>query len=177
MQTTRFAISSNGLRLARRTEIQAGHGYYLGASSSPFYVLVLGVTEESIAYVNASTLERRVERRWIVEDLISTAGETVKRRAIDDQNNGSPCREATWARMMAHGAAASPALCDRQEVTLQARGEGDHYGAAKANAVLVSWDGRSEFIVECDAAQTAKFAADERFVVTSVRTLLACPTK
>lgn len=174
MQTTRFAI---GLRSARRNEIQTGHGYYLGASSSPFYVLILSATEESIAYVNVSTLERRVERRWIVEDLISTAGETVKRRAIDDQNNGSPCREATWARMMAHGAEASPARFDRQEVTLQARGEGDHYGAAKANAVLTSWDGGSEFVVECDAAQTAKFAADVRFVVTSMRTIKACPTK
>jgi hypothetical protein len=177
-KSTRFAIDSAGLRAPQRVEVKAGHGYYMGASSSPNYALVLSVTDSQIVYATSYSLERVVCQRWIAEDLIATAGETVKRRAIDDKNAGSPCRDATWNRTMAHGAAADPSSYDRVEVTLLAVGEADHYGAAKAYGVLTGWGGTDAniHVVECAASEAQTLAADVRFKVVGFRTIKACPT-
>jgi hypothetical protein len=171
----RFVVGSTWLTSPARADIKAGHGYWLGASSSPDYVLVLEVTDDSIVYVNAHGLTRSTIVRWVGEDLISKGGATVKCRAIDDENSDSPFAHITWERMLRHGAPVVLADYDRQEVSLRGIGKADHYGIAKNYGVLTDWDGGDCYVVECVASTARAFAADARFEVTGIRTINPCP--
>lgn len=174
-KSSRFVIGSAGLAAPKRAEVKAGHGYYLGASSSPNYVLVLSVTDDRITYANAYSLEARTEQRWIAEDLIARGGATMAKLASEADGVFA---EYARARAASHGAPVTLADYDRLEVTLEARdtvATADHYGAAQGYGCLVGGDGVTGFVVAGSRAALAGVAADARFAVASMRTVKTCP--
>lgn len=68
-----YSIGSAGLRKLEKggIRLQAGHAYYLGASSSPDMIIVSSVTEESVSFYRGHfrTPCQRMERP-IADDLI-----------------------------------------------------------------------------------------------------------
>lgn len=204
MQTTtraarrpfRAAIAPAGLVPTKRAEIHASHGYYFGGSSSPSFVLVLAVTDDVVIYCDARGLDARREQRWIFEDLVSRAGETMRKDAARTAENAtrpdfSPAAERLNVqiakvcadRVAAHGAPVNLDNYDRVRVELVA-GEGvDVYSYAGALGVIVGYDSDARTAaVECnrdavnDFTERA-FASGERIdlKLSVVATLKECP--
>ena len=194
---TRAALTASGLVQTRNAPVHAGHGYYFGGSSSPSFVLVLAVTDDSVTYCDACRLEARREQRWIFEDLVSRAGETMRKDAARTAANAtqadiSPAAERLNVqiakvcadRVALHGAAVNLDNYDRVRVELVA-GEGvDVYSYAGALGLIVDYSSEARTAaVECnrDAVNDftkRAFASGERLdlTLTVVATIKACPT-
>lgn len=163
-RVSRFALTGSGLRTPRGCEVKAGHGYYIGASSSPSFVVVLGVDGEVVRYVHAySHAESRTER-WIFAGLACSALDTLRndaeQAAVNARNADASTAMGRLAqqidrvcaeRFASHGHAVDIARFDRFEVRVSAPRGVDVYGIAKTNGVVNDWDDdANEVTVECD---------------------------
>ena len=197
MQTTlrpvRATLTASGLVQPRSVPVHAGHGYYFGGSSSPSFVIVLAVASESVTYCDARSLEKRREQRWIFEDLVSRAAETVRKDATRaaEQSKGADTSKAmgrlavqvaamcAW-RLTANGAPVSTESFDRVRVTMTAR-EGDVYPFADRLGVIVKVAEETRTaIVETnnrDLGEFVKVGLAEKWPVevVSVETIKCCP--
>ena len=152
---TRAALTASGLVQARNAPVHAGHGYYMGGASSPSFVLVLAVTEDSVTYCDAGRLEARREQRWVFADLVSRAGETVR-------------NAAQQAAMGAKGADPSKAM--GRLAILRAKVCADRYG------VLVNFDSDKNVATIESARSVGETLIAAGFRVLSATVIKACPT-
>jgi hypothetical protein len=101
----RAALTESGLVPTKRCEVLAHHGYYFGGSSSPSFVLVLAVTDDYVTYCDARRLESRREQRWVFEDLVSRAGETMRKAAEQAAKDAATADTSkAWGRLAVQGA-------------------------------------------------------------------------
>lgn len=148
------------LATPKRTPIEAGRGYFLGASSMPAYVIVLSVSDDRIVYAFAGSLTRSVSERWIAEDLISRGGATMTKTG----------------RGARHGAPASASDYDRLRVLAAPTEEmagNDLWYAAEMHGNVGMIDGLYE--IELRRSQLDGLMADGRFEIKSVDLIAMCP--
>ena len=185
--TSRFALTASGLREPVTCDVKPGHGYYIGASSSPSYVLVLSVTDDTVRYADAYSLAVSQSPRWIFADLACTALATLKKRAEAtaayaascperERAFAALCAEGSAGRVSAHGAPVTFADYDSVECRVSAPKGADVYGLAKDVGVVGNWDDdANEVDVECDRGDLPALAA-KGLTILSTRTLKTCPT-
>lgn len=99
----RGSITSRGLVPPQRIRLQAGHAYWLGASSSPDLVIVTGAGERHVEVCRSPWRRTQRMERWIAEDLLAHGTRTwleqhdeLVRRAAE----GDPAD--AWTRIAAH---------------------------------------------------------------------------
>jgi hypothetical protein len=99
-------------------EIKANHGYFMGASSSPDYVLVLSVDERRVRLVKpyGSGQSYSIDL-GSARSLIRYAHETMRIQAA--QITRPEFAEAYAARLALHGAPATPEDFDRYHVVVK----------------------------------------------------------
>jgi hypothetical protein len=181
----RAAITSAGLVPTKRCAVLAGHGYFFGGSSSPSFVIVLAVTDDSVTYCDAHKLESRREQRWIFEDLAARAGETVRAQAARaaEQAKGADlatamgrvlARNATFAAEQAADHGATVTFADYDRVRAQVTRDGDAYYADQYG-LLVDFNAEQNLAtVETGRAALATMTA-AGFRVLNTETIRACP--
>lgn len=187
--SSRFAVAGFGLRETRSCEIKAGHGYYIGASSSPSFVLVLAVEGSMVRYANAYSLEAHRDSRAVFEDMACSALDTLKKHAAQSAANAVNANESKAAgrlakqiekacagRVAAHGAPVTFADHDKVEARVSAPKGADVYGIAKNWGVVGDWDDDANKVsVECNRGDLGHLAA-AGLTIESVRLVKACPT-
>lgn len=181
----RAAITSAGLVPTKRCAVPAGHGYFFGGSSSPSFVIVLAVTDDSVTYCDAYKLESRREQRWIFEDLAARAGETVRAQAARaaEQAKGADlatamgrvlAQNAKFAAEQAADHGAKVTFADYDRVRVQVTRDGDAYYADQYG-MLVDFDSKQNLAtVETGRAALATMTA-AGFRVLNTETIRACP--
>lgn len=183
---TRAALTASGLVQTRNAPVHAGHGYYMGGSSSPSFVLVLAVTEDSVAYCDAGRLEARREQRWVFADLVSRAGETV-RNAAQQAAMGAKGADPSKAmgrlailrakvcadRVEDHGAPV--VFADHDRVRFVVTSDGDAYSADRYG-VLVNFDSDKNVATIESARSVGETLIAAGFRVLSATVIKACPT-
>lgn len=99
-------------------EIKANHGYFMGASSSPDYVLILSVDERRVRLVKpyGSNQPYGVDT-GSARSLIRRAYDTMQSQAAQIAHQGYA--EAFAARLALHGASATPEDFDRYHVVVK----------------------------------------------------------
>lgn len=91
-----YKITSSGLQKAENAEVMVGHIYYMGASSSPETIVITKVEVDKIWFVRSYEAEWKgktqpsFQFRAIVEDLISTAGNTLRKQYEQAQTRTGP---------------------------------------------------------------------------------------
>lgn len=178
---SRAVLTSTGIREPRTCEVKAGHGYWMGASSSPSFVLVLGVAGDMVRYVNARTLEESRAALWIFSDLACSALDTITKRAEQNFFPGIGLRLAqamhdrAVADLAAHGAPVNFADCDRVVYRVRGTAEVDAERVGGAMGVSGNWDSEAnEVDVETDRAGKAHLIA-AGLTILSERLVKACP--
>jgi hypothetical protein len=185
----RFALTGSGLREPRTCDVKASHGYYIGASSSPSYVIVVGVDGDMVRYVDSYSLTESCAARWIFEDLACTALATLKKdearthAACTNNLEGASRRLAQMVadmcnhRVNAHGKAVNLADFDKMGLRVSAPKGVDVYGIAKNYGVVGGWDyDANEVDVECDRREIASLL-DAGLTILTERLVKTCPTK
>ena len=192
----RAAITAAGFVPTKECFVYANHGYYFGGSSSPRYTIVLAVTADTVIHVDTYKLDVSRTARWIFEDLVSTAGETMRKDAARTAENAKGAdtskamgrvdvqiAKACADRVAAHGAPVDPANYNRVRVELVA-GEGvDVYSYANGLGTIVDYNsGARTAAVECSQGDVNDYAnrflrSGERFDLrlSVVATLKECP--
>lgn len=185
----RACITPGGLTSPKRADVKAGHGYYMGASSSPDFVLVLAMAGDMVAYCGSRDHKRSVMARWIFEDLVSRAGETMRK---DAEQTAAAAQGADTSKAMGrlskqvaemcafrvarHGAPVTFADFDRIELVVSAPSDVDVYGVAKKWGIVGDWDSAANRIgVECDRVDVANIT-EAGLTIESERLVRACPT-
>lgn len=185
----RAALTSSGMRPARRTEIRPACGYYMGASSSPTFVLVLAVTDETVRFCDSYSLAVQTQARWIFEDLVCRAHETLVR---DAENNriaavgadlttaigrlAKRCAEMCAERLASHGAPVCLSNYDRYEVRVMGAPGVDVYGIGKSYGVVGNCDDAANVVnVECSDEDMCAMLAREGVTKVAARLVKACP--
>lgn len=182
----RAAITSAGLTPTKRCDVRPLHGYYFGGSSSPSFVIVLAVTDDTVTYCDTYKLEPRREQRWIFEDLAATAGETIRRDAerLASATKSADANTAMGRLMIAnakhaaeqcadHGAPVTPADHDRVRVSVT-RDE-DAYSADRYG-VLVNYSEDTNTATIETARSVLRVMGEAGFRILSTETIKACPT-
>lgn len=175
-------------RRAQTCTVNPLHGYYIGASSSPTFVLVLGVDGDMVRYVNAHSL---AEPRASVSIFGSLASSALATLAKDAARTAAAAEGADMttavgrlsrqvadmcaARVAAHGAPVVLSDYDKVELRVSAPGEIDVYGVAKMWGVVGDWNHEANAVsVECDREDIARLVA-AGLTVESVSLVKACP--
>ena len=173
------------VRKSEISDIQPGHGYYIGASSSPSFVLVLSVGR-IIRYVSARSLEVSTCERDIFGHLAGRALATLKKRSEQTAAYAASCpeRERALAALCAKGSAAcvashgAPIVLsdhDRIEYRVSAPVGVDVYGLAKNVGIVGDWDDDANKIsVECDRGDRVHLEA-AGLTIESERVIKTCP--
>ena len=190
VRPSRFALTVEGLTAPKRAEIHCMSGYYFGASSSPSFVIVIGLTDDLVSYVDARTLEVQRAQRWIFEDLVGRAAETIRKdaertaaAAVGADTTKAMGRLAVqiaemceW-RMRTNGSHVEPEGYDRVRATL--RGEGDVYGRADQFGVLVDWNPETGTAIVEGARREFTFDAlvKAQLNLDNVETIKECPLR
>lgn len=182
----RAAITPAGLVPTKRCTVEPLHGYYFGGSSSPSFVIVLAVTDDTVTYCDAYKLEARREQRWIFEDLAAKAGETIRAGVAKhaaaaesaDKNTAMGRLVLANAKRAAeqaadHGARVTPAEHDR--VRLSVTRDADAYLADQYGVLVDFDDATSTATIETARSVIATMTA-AGFRLLSVETIKACPT-
>lgn len=186
----RACITPGGLTAPKRTEIRARHGYYMGASGSPSFVLVIAADDSRVTYCGSYDLKRSVMERWIFESLVSQAGETMRKDAAQTADAAKGADLATAGgrlakqvaemcafRVTRHGAPVTFADFDKIELVVSAPSDVDVYGVAKNWGMTGNWDSDANRIsVECDREDVVKLTASG-LTVESERLVRACPVE
>jgi hypothetical protein len=170
----------------KRCDVYAGHGYYLGASSSPSFVLVLAADDTMVTHVDAHRLSVSRTPRWIFEDLAETARETITRdynragaAAVGADRTTAAGRlvilcakraEECWE---SNGAPVVFAEYDRVRFVVTC--DGDAYSADRFG-VLVDFDGDKNVATIETARSLASAFEAAGFRILSTETIKACPT-
>ena len=181
----RSVLTANGLSAPMSCDVKAGHGYYMGASSSPSFVLVLAATDDVVAHVDSYSLSVSRTQRWIFEDLvmrglksITDAYNRAGAEAVRADTKTAMGRLAVQlakvaeARWEQHSAAVN--LADYDRVRFAVTRDGDAY-CADQFGVLVDFDSDKNIAtIETARSMAAEF---ERagFRVLSTETIKACP--
>ena len=160
-------------------EIKVGHGYYMGASSSPDYVLVLSVDERRARVVKpyGQNASYGIELGSLIS-LVRRAHKTMTDHAANITDPST--LEAFSERFARHGAPSTPADFDRYHVTVKpVAGVWDsleNWRAAEEHG-NVGGDIESELLeIETRGEMGLdKIKADPRFVVVSVKMTEECP--
>lgn len=180
----RFALSTDGLVETRTCPVHAGHGYYMGGSSSPSFVLVLAVSDDYVTYCDTYRLEARREQRWIFEDLVSRAGETVRKAArqaslvVADPNTAIgrvAAQNARWCAEAVEDHGAPVVFADHDRVRFTVTADGDAYSADRYG-VLVSFDSDKNVAVVEAARSVGETLIAAGFRVLSATVIKVCPT-
>lgn len=139
----------------------------------------------AVRYTGTYDLGAKAMSRWIFDDLVARAGETLQRefraaeRAAETADEKTAAgrltvsRARTLARMIRSNGA-KVALADYDRVRVTVTGEGDVYGTASDFGVVVSEDGQT-VAVECARRDVPQFTA-AGLTVRDVVTTRTCPT-
>lgn len=190
----RAAITAAGLVPTKRAEIHAHHGYYFGGSSTPRYTIVLAVTDDTVVHVDTYKLDVSRTERWIFEDLVSRAGETMRK---DAERTAAAAKGADTSKAMgrvdvqiakvcadrvaAHGAPVNLESYNRVRVELVADEGVDVYSYAGGLGVIVDYSEPARTAaVECsqgdyDAFVRRGMAEKWPLALDVVQTLKECP--
>ena len=186
---TRARFTDSGLVPVRKADVKAGHGYYLGASSSPSFVLVLAATDDAVRYCDSYSLAVQTQPRWIFEDLTVSAHETVKRdaasyaKAAETANESTAggrltkqCARAAAERLAAHGAPVCLSNYDRYEVRVMGAPGVDVYRIGGNYGAVGNWDDSTNVVdVECSDEDMCAMLARDGVTKVSARLVKACP--
>lgn len=167
------------------SDIQPGRGYYIGASSSPSFVLVLSVGR-LVRYVDAWSLEVSICERDIFNHLAGRAIATLKSHSERMAAYAASCSErerafaalcskASADRVASHGAPIVPSDYDHIEYRVSAPVGADVYGLAKNVGVVGDWDDETNKVsVECSRADRVQIEA-AGLTIESERVIKTCP--
>jgi hypothetical protein len=186
---TRARFTDSGLVPVRKADVKAGHGYYLGASSSPSFVLVLAATDDAVRYCDSYSLAVQTQPRWIFEDLTVSAHETVKRdaasyaKAAETANESTAggrltkqCARVAAERLAAHGAAVVFSDYNRVECRVKGSATVDASRVGKDYGVVGDWDSEAnEVTVECSEEDVCRMLG-AGVTLGPLRVIKACPT-
>ncbi len=184
-----YRMGAQGMVRTAKADVKAGHGYWMGASSSPSFVLVLSADESQVVFCNSYTLDRQVIARWVFNDLVTTAGETVRRAAAAAKAAAASATDATAAGRLAimmadhhaeraqdHGAKVDFSNYTRVEARIAAPAGVDVYGIAKAWGTLTDWDQEAnEATIACSDYDLCRMIGARPVKVLQCRTVKACP--
>ena len=185
----RAALTSSGMRPARRTEIKPACGYYMGASSSPTFVLVLSVSDDMVRFCDSYSLAVQTQARWIFEDLVCTARETLVRAAEQSRiaaesadvstamgRRTKQIAEVCAGNLALHGAPVCLSNYDRYEVRVMGAPGVDVYGIGKSYGVVGNCDDAANVVnVECSDEDMCAMLAREGVTKVAARLVKACP--
>lgn len=186
---TRARFTDSGLVPVRKADVKAGHGYYLGASSSPSFVLVLAVTDDAVRYCDSYSLTVQTQPRWIFEDLTVSAIGTIQRAAAASVKAAATADVATAAgrlakriadvyagQVAAHGAAVVFSDYNRVECRVKGSATVDAYRVGKDYGVVGDWDSdANEVTVECSEEDVCRMLG-AGVTLGRLRVIKACPT-
>jgi hypothetical protein len=183
----RLALTASGFREPRACDVKVGHGYYIGASSSPTFVLVIGIDDDMVRYIDAHSLTESRVPTWIFADLACSALATLKK---DEARTHAACTfrlegvarrlaqdiaDMCNYRVLRHGHAVEFADFDKVECRVSAPDGVDVYGLAKSWGVVGDWDSDANKVsVECDRSDIANLA-EAGLTIESTRLVKACP--
>lgn len=185
---TRARLTDSGLVPVRKADVKAGHGYYLGASRSPSFVLVLAATDDMVRYCDSYSLAVQTQPRWVFEDLTVSARETLERAASDTVKAAESANESTAMgrlakqcarvaaeRVAAHGAPVCLADYDRFVARVKGAPGVDVYGIGQSYGVVGEWDdAANEVDVECTRDDLCRMLG-RGLTLVSDRMIKACP--
>jgi hypothetical protein len=183
-----LALTASGFREPRTCDVKVGRGYYIGASSSPSFVVVLSVADSMVRYVNSYSLVESSVAMWIFADLACSALATLRKDVERARAEASRADTSTALgrlavqietvceeRAAAHGAPVDVARFDRFEVRVSAPKGVDVYGIGKNWGVVGDWDhDANEVSVECDRDGVEGMVAAGLKIV-SERVVKLCP--
>jgi hypothetical protein len=179
---TMIAITGLGLAKMQSQKIEAGHTYYIGASDSPKFVLVLSVEETKIRVVcpHGETMRSYAISRREAEDLAARGGKVWADRLAYAMRSSDPFLEGIKVHAAAHGAPAKPRDFDIYAVSLRPVS-----GKWDSNA---NWRAAEEYgnvggciatelldVTRVRGSELARLMVDERFTVVKVELVEECP--
>lgn len=170
----RFTLGPGGLgEPASKITLQDGAAYYLGASSSPNFVILTGVSDDRIRYksypFNGSEL--RMER-WIAADLLTKGTETHLKTYGAHMD---PDLKRSMASLLRGGKGRKEDIKDylRVEVTVEATDKDQDlwYVAEEYGGVggLIQDDGTTHYVIITDNKRVEQIKNDRRFKILNVK--------
>lgn len=163
----RGRITTAGVQPVRALKLQIGAHYYMGASSSPHFVIVTGIDGATVELLEPYSGERSTHARWIAEDLITQGCETFCR------SYAKHCPDAV-ERLLDVLAGKSVEVgpmsaWDRITITVRAADGSDRWRDAEAYGGVAGICDTDLLEVHGFRSDVEQIATDARFVVVDER--------